>query len=169
MSKSNPPAIPECMRNIKSKSNQPTINERTMNNRHMSKQLAIPECMRNIRSKSNQAAIPKCMMRIKSESNQPAIPEGMMNIKSKSHQPAIPEGMRNINYEGGSICNENQFISPFTNALGFNDIRQTKDQSFTVIMVHKTLLYLPLISYRLFKKHTNIHCISFPSNCKDSF
>ena len=45
-------------------------------------------------------------------------------------------------YEGGSICNENPFITPSTNVLGFNDICQTKDQSVTVIMVHETLFYL---------------------------
>ena len=45
-------------------------------------------------------------------------------------------------YEGGSICNENPFITPSTNALGFYAIRQTKDQSVAVIMVHKTLFYL---------------------------
>ena len=72
-------------------------------------------------------------------------------------------------YEGGSICNENPFITPSTNVLGFYAICQMKDQSVAVIMVHRTLFYLPnLISYRLFKKHTNIHCIYFPPNCKDS-
>ena len=45
-------------------------------------------------------------------------------------------------YEGGSICNENPFITPSTNALGFNAICQTKDQSGAVIMVHETLFYL---------------------------
>ena len=45
-------------------------------------------------------------------------------------------------YEGGSICNENPFITPSTNALGFYGIRQTKDQSVAVIMVHETLFYL---------------------------
>ena len=46
------------------------------------------------------------------------------------------------NYEGGSICNENPFITPSTNALGFNAICQTKDQSVVIIMVHGTLFYL---------------------------
>ena len=73
-------------------------------------------------------------------------------------------------YEGGSICNENPFITPSTNAFGFYAICQTKDQSFAFIMVQETLFYLSnLTSYRLFKKHTNIHCIYFPLNCKDSF
>ena len=45
-------------------------------------------------------------------------------------------------YEGGSICNENPFITPSTNVLGLNAICQTKDQSVAVIMVHKTLFYL---------------------------
>ena len=49
---------------------------------------------------------------------------------------------RNLFYEGGSICNENPFISPSTNALGFNAICQTKDQSVAVIMVYETLFYL---------------------------
>ena len=73
-------------------------------------------------------------------------------------------------YEGGSICNENPFITPSTNALGFNAICQTKDQSVPVIMVHETLFYLSKFNkFRLFKKHTNIRCIYFPPNCKDSF
>ena len=45
-------------------------------------------------------------------------------------------------YEGGSICNENLFITPFTNAIRFNAICQTKDQSVAVIMVHDTLFHL---------------------------
>ena len=44
-------------------------------------------------------------------------------------------------YEGGSICNENPFITPSTKALGFNAICQTKDQSVAVIMVHETLFH----------------------------
>ena len=73
-------------------------------------------------------------------------------------------------YEGGPICNENPFITPSTNALGSHAICQTKDQSVAVKMVHETLYYPSnLISYTLFKKHTNIHCIYFPPNCEDSF
>ena len=73
-------------------------------------------------------------------------------------------------YERGSICNENPFIPPSTNALGFYAICQTKDQSVAVIMVRKHYFIFPnLISYRLSKKHTNIHCLYFPSNSKDSF
>ena len=45
-------------------------------------------------------------------------------------------------YEGGSICNENPFITPSTNAVGFNVICQTKDQNVAVKMVHETLFYL---------------------------
>ena len=45
-------------------------------------------------------------------------------------------------YEGGSICNENPFITPYTNALGLYAICQTKDQSIAVIMVQETLFYL---------------------------
>ena len=45
-------------------------------------------------------------------------------------------------YEGGSICNENPFITPSTNALGSYAICQTKVQSGAVKMVHKTLIYL---------------------------
>ena len=75
-----------------------------------------------------------------------------------------------IIYEGGSICNENPIITPSINALGFYAICQTIDQSVAVIMVYKTLFYFTnLISYRLFKKQTNIQCIYFPPNCKDSF
>ena len=43
-------------------------------------------------------------------------------------------------YEGGSICNENPFITPSIIALGSYAMCQTKDQS--VIMVHETLFYL---------------------------
>ena len=43
---------------------------------------------------------------------------------------------------GGSICNENLFITPSTNALGFYVICQTKDQGVAVKMVHETLFYL---------------------------
>ena len=45
-------------------------------------------------------------------------------------------------YEGGSICNENPFITPSSNALGFNVICQTKDQNVAVKMVDETLFYL---------------------------
>ena len=47
-----------------------------------------------------------------------------------------------INVRGGSICNENPFITPFTNALGFNAICQTKDRSVAGIMMHEKLFYL---------------------------
>ena len=47
-----------------------------------------------------------------------------------------------VKYEGGSICNENPFITPSTNALGFYAICQTKDQSVAVTMVHETLFHL---------------------------
>ena len=50
---------------------------------------------------------------------------------------------------GGSICNENPFITPSTNAFGFCAICQTKDQSVGVIMVHETLFYL--------SKFNNLH------------
>ena len=40
---------------------------------------------------------------------------------------------------GGSICNENPFITPSTNALGSYAICQIKDQSVAVKMVHETL------------------------------
>ena len=42
-------------------------------------------------------------------------------------------------YEGGSICNENPFITPSTNKLGLYAIYQTKVQSVAVIMTHETL------------------------------
>ena len=45
-------------------------------------------------------------------------------------------------YEGGSICNENPFIIPSTNALAFYAICQMKDQSVAVITVQETLFYL---------------------------
>ena len=63
-------------------------------------------------------------------------------------------------YEGGSICNKNPFITASTNALGSYAIRQTKDQSVAVIMVHETLFYLSkLPSYRLFLKKTLIYTV----------
>ena len=43
---------------------------------------------------------------------------------------------------GGSIYNENPFITPSTNALGSYAICQTKDQSVAVKMVHETIFYL---------------------------
>ena len=49
---------------------------------------------------------------------------------------------RLLPYEGGSICNENPFITPSTNALGFYAICQTKDQSIAFIMVQETSFYL---------------------------
>ena len=45
-------------------------------------------------------------------------------------------------YEGGSICNENPFITPSINALGFYAKCQMKDQSVAFIMVYETLFYL---------------------------
>ena len=47
-----------------------------------------------------------------------------------------------LTYEGGSICNENPFITPSISALGFYAICQTKDQSVAVIMVYETVFYL---------------------------
>ena len=47
-----------------------------------------------------------------------------------------------IDIRGGSIINENPFITPSTNELGLYAIYQTKDQSVAVIMVHETLFYL---------------------------
>ena len=43
---------------------------------------------------------------------------------------------------GGSICNENPFITSSTNALGFYAICQIKDQSIAFIMVQETLFYI---------------------------
>ena len=55
----------------------------------------------------------------------------------------LEENMKNLLVdEGGSICNENRFITSSTNALGFYAIFQTKDQSVAVIMVHETLFHL---------------------------
>ena len=45
-------------------------------------------------------------------------------------------------YEGGSKCNENPFITPSSNALGFYAICQTNDQSIAFIIVQETLFYL---------------------------
>ena len=58
---------------------------------------------------------------------------GKLDIKI--HSPSIL-------YEGGSICNENPFITLSTNALGSYAICQTKYQSVAVKMVHETLFYL---------------------------
>ena len=51
-----------------------------------------------------------------------------------------------LSYEGGSLCNENPFITPSTNALGLYAICQTKDQSTAVIMVQETLFYLSIFN-----------------------
>ena len=45
-----------------------------------------------------------------------------------------------VNIRGGSICNENSFITPSINALGCYAISQ--DQSVAFIMVYETLFYL---------------------------
>ena len=74
-------------------------------------------------------------------------------------------GHSSDNIRGGF---NNPFITLTTNALGFYVICQTKDQSVAVIMVQETF-FLSLSSYRLFKKLTNIHCIHFLPNCKDTF
>ena len=54
-----------------------------------------------------------------------------------------------LTYEGGSICNENPFMSSSTNALGFYAICKTKDQSMAV-MVQGVLFYLS----KFIKLHT---------------
>ena len=75
-----------------------------------------------------------------------------------------------VDTRGVQYVIKNPFITPSTIGLGFYAICQMKDQSVAVIMVHETLFYLTnLISNRLFKKHTHIHCIYFPPNCKDWF
>ena len=54
---------------------------------------------------------------------------------------------------GGSICNENPFITPTISALGFYAICQTKDKSVAVIMVYETLFYLSKFNkFHNFKK-----------------
>ena len=50
-------------------------------------------------------------------------------------RPQTNQKLDLIMYEGGSICNENPFITSSINALGFYAICQTKDQSVAVIMV----------------------------------
>ena len=62
-------------------------------------------------------------------------------LKNKM-RPAKTDITRFRMYEGGSICNENMFITLITSALGFYVICQTKDQSVAVIMVQETLFYL---------------------------
>ena len=71
--------------------------------------------------------------------------EVILNARKALHTKfsdwSIDPFLTNI-YEGGSICNENPFITPSTNVLGLYAICQTKDQSTAVIMVHETLFYL---------------------------
>ena len=55
-------------------------------------------------------------------------------------------------YEGSSICNET--------------ICETKDQSLTLSMVHRTILYR---SDSFNSKVTHINCIYFTSDCKETF
>ena len=59
-----------------------------------------------------------------------------------SYEIGIQELKTQRTYEGGSICNENPFITPPTNALGIYAICQTKDQRVAVIMVYETIFYL---------------------------
>ena len=66
----------------------------------------------------------------------------MSNVKFCKEIERKKWGMFILCYEGGSICNENPFITPSTNALGFYAICQTKDQNVAVIMVHETLSFL---------------------------
>ena len=47
-----------------------------------------------------------------------------------------------ITYEGGSICNENPFITPSTNRVRILSRMPNVDQSVAVKMVHETLFYL---------------------------
>ena len=66
--------------------------------------------------------------------------------------------MKLTGYEGGSICNENGFITLSTNVLGFFTICQTKDQSVAIIMVHETLFNLSKFNkLQTFLKSTLIH------------
>ena len=50
----------------------------------------------------------------------------------------VESKFQRLKYEGGSICNENPFIAPTTNALESYAICQTKDQHVAIIMVHET-------------------------------
>ena len=78
------------------------------------------------------------------------IPRTLQKTNSFLKWNIIPDlfihGSIDIHYEGGSICNENPFITPSTNALGFYAICQTKDQSVAVIMVHVKLFNLTKFS-----------------------
>ena len=56
---------------------------------------------------------------------------------------------RTLLYEGGSICNENPFITPSPYALGFYALCQTKDESVAILMVHKKLFYFS--KFNMFK------------------
>ena len=58
-------------------------------------------------------------------------------MKMSNHAAKLKGQLR-----GGSICNENPFITSSRNTLGLYAILQTKDQSVAVIMVHETLFYL---------------------------
>ena len=72
--------------------------------------------------------------------------------------------------DGGSICNENTFITPSPYALGFYTIFKTKDQSIALHMVYKPLCYLSnLFRLQALKIHTHSHCVNFPPDCKIHF
>ena len=70
------------------------------------------------------------------------VPEGGHPTWEENCFEKIYQYTRSFLYEGGSICNENPFMTPARNALGIHVICQTKDQSVAVIMVHRTLFYL---------------------------
>ena len=66
----------------------------------------------------------------------------MATVLSVSRQQPTLSKQAVMMCEGGSICNENPFITSFTNALGFHAICQTQDQIVAFIMVHEILFYL---------------------------
>ena len=72
-------------------------------------------------------------------------------VQSKKSWPKIIGRIRSgtkkthdriVIYEGGSVYNENPFITPSTIALGSYVMCQKKYQSAALLMVHETLFYL---------------------------
>ena len=70
------------------------------------------------------------------------------------------EQFNSSTYEGGSIYNGNTLITQPTGSLELYTLYGTKDQGFTLSVVHKILFYLSyLFSYRLLKRYTYIHFV----------
>ena len=85
--------------------------------------------------------------------NCPNFISGNHRIQTLQLTKQVIDNQVGLCYEGGSIYNDNTFITQPTCALEFYTLYGTKYQGFTFSMVHRILFYLSyLFSYRLLKK-----------------